>query len=224
MPILTYLRMFLRRGWIMIVLALITAVAAFVFSEIKERTAPVYTSSIMILVQPSRTDFGQAQAAKTLLRSYVAWMDSTYRAQEVIDVKQLDMTPDQLLGDVEFASDDSRLVIQIDVERPNGEQANDIARAWAERFIQWRDEENQKVRREDRIDAQIIDDPKYSLSEPKTTINTLAGGIMGLLIGLAIVFALEYLEGGVIRTTTDIDRSLNLPLMGAIPPVEGGAH
>lgn len=224
MPILIYLRMFLRRGWIMILLALITAAAAFVFSEIKERTAPVYKSSIMILVQPHRTDFGQAQAAKTLLRSYVAWMDSTYRAQEVIDAKKLDMTADQLLADVEFASDDSRLVIQVDVERPNGDQANDIARAWADRFIEWRNEENSKVLRQDRIEAQIIDDPKYTLSEPKTTINTLAGGIMGLLIGLAVVLALEYLEGGVIRSATDIDRSLSLPLMGVIPPFEGGTN
>ena len=79
-------------------------------------------------------------------------------------------------------------------------------------------------RREDRIDAQIIDDPKYSLSEPNTTINTLAGGIMGLLIGLAVVLALEYLEGGVIRHATDVDRSLSLPLMGVIPPFEGGTH
>jgi capsular polysaccharide biosynthesis protein len=224
MPIQNYIRILFRRGWIMVALAVITAVAAYGFSVIKERTAPVYKSTITILVQPYRTDFGQAQAAKTLLRSYVAWMKSSYRAEDVIDVKKLDMTPQQLLGDVTIDSDDSRLVIQIDVERPNGDQANDIARAWADRFIEWRNEENQKVQRADRIDAQIIDDPKYALSEPKKMINTAAGGILGLLIGMAIVFVLEYLEAGIIRNVQDVNRSLSLPLMGVIPPVEGGSH
>jgi capsular polysaccharide biosynthesis protein len=224
MPIQTYLRILLRRGWIMILLAIITAVAAYGFSVVRERTAPVYKSTIKILVQPQRTDFGQAQAAKTLLRSYVAWMDSDYRSAEVIDALKLDMTPGQLRSDVTIASDDSRLVIQIDVEQPDGDRANDIALAWANQFRTWRDQENQKVRREDRIEAQIIDDPRYSLSEPNKKINTLAGAILGMLIGISIVFVLEYLEAGVIRSVEDVDRSLSLPLLGAIPPFDSGSH
>ncbi len=221
MQLQTYARILWRRGWIMLLLAVVTAVAAFVFSQILEQRAPVYKSTIKILVQPARTDFGQAQAAKTLLRSYVAWMDSNYRAADVIDVLQLDMTPEALRGDVTIASDDSRLVIQIDVEQPNGDLANDIARTWAELFIQWRNEENQKVRREDRIDAQVIDDPRYVLESPKTTINTAAGGILGFVIGVGIVFVLEYLEAGVIRSPEDVDRFLEVAVLGAIPPVEG---
>lgn len=220
MALQIYLRILLRRGWIVLLLALITAVSAFVFSTIKEQTAPVYKSTIKILVQPSRTDFGQAQAAKTLLRSYVAWMDSNYRAAEVIDVLKLDTVPETLRSDVTIASDDSRLVIQIDVEQPNGDTANDIARTWANLFISWRDQENQKVRREDRIDAQIIDDPRYVLDQPKTKINTLAGAILGLLIGMGIVFALEFMDSGVIRSSEDVDRLLELPLLAAIPPTE----
>jgi capsular polysaccharide biosynthesis protein len=121
---------------------------------------------------------------------------------------------------VTIASDDSRLVIQIDVEQPNGDTANDIARTWANLFISWRDQENQKVRREDRIDAQIIDDPRYVLDQPKTKINTLAGAILGLLIGMGIVFALEFMDSGVIRSSEDVDRLLELPLLAAIPPTE----
>jgi capsular polysaccharide biosynthesis protein len=220
MPIQTYLRILLRRGWIIILLALITAAAAYGFSVMRERTAPVYKSSVKILVQPQRTDFGQAQAAKTLLRSYVAWMDSDYRSAEVIDTLKLDLVPGQLRSDVTFASDDSRLVIQIDVEQSDGDRANDIAMAWANLFMTWRDQENQKVRREDRIEAQIIDDPRYTLSEPNTKINTLAGAILGLMTGVGIVFVLEYLEAGVIRSVDDLERSLSLPLLGAIPPSE----
>ena len=202
----------------MLLLAVLVAVAAFGFSTIVEERAPIYKSTIRILIQPARTDFGQAQAAKQLLRSYVAWMDSNYRAADVIDVLQLDVTPEELRGDVTIASDDSRLVIQIDVEQPNGDVANDIARTWADLFIQWRNEENDKVRREDRIDGIIIDDPRYVLDSPKTKINTVAGAILGFLVGLGIVFVLEYVEAGIIRSPEDVDRFLEIPVMGAIPP------
>jgi capsular polysaccharide biosynthesis protein len=220
MRIQDYIRILRRRGWIMLLLAVLTAAAAFGFSQIRERRSPVYRSTITILVQPSRTDFGQAQAAKVLLRSYVAWMDSNYRAQDVIDTLQLDMTPEQLREDVTIASDDSRLTIQIDVDHEIGDVANDIARTWADVFIQWRNEENQRVLREDRIEAVIIDDPRYRLYQPNTKINTAAGGILGLLIGFGVVFALEYMESGIIRSPEDVSRALSTPVLGVIPPSE----
>lgn len=220
MRIQDYIRILRRRGWIMLLLAALTAAAAFGFSEIRERHSPVYRSTITILVQPSRTDWGQAQAAQQLLRSYVAWMDSNYRAQDVIDALALDMTPSQLRSDVTIASDNSRLTIQIDMDHEIGDVANDIARSWAELFIQWRNEENQRVRREDRIEAIIIDDPRYRLYQPNTKINTAAGGILGILIGFGIVFAWEYMESGVIRAPDDVDRAISAPVLGVIPPSE----
>lgn len=220
MQLQTYLRIIWRRGWIMLALAIITAVSAFAFSKIMEERAPVYKATIRILVEPARTDFGQAQAAKTLLRSYVAWMQSRYRAEGVIDRLDLDMVPDQLMNDVTIASDDSRLVIQIDVENANPAIATDIAREWANLFVEYRQEQNAEARREDRIEAEIIDEPSTGLDRPNWKINTLAGGIMGLLVGMAIVFVLEYLGAGVIRSADDVSRFLDMPILGAIPSSE----
>jgi capsular polysaccharide biosynthesis protein len=108
-------------------------------------------------------------------------------------------------------------VLRIEVEHPNGDVANDIAREWAGLFIQWRNQENEEVRREDRIDAEILDDPVYGIERPKIAINTAAGGILGFLIGLGIVFVLEYLESGIIRSPDDVDRVLAIPVLSAIP-------
>ncbi|NDJ35533.1 MAG: hypothetical protein GYB64_12780 [Chloroflexi bacterium] len=221
MQIQTILNILWRRGWIMILLAVLTAGAAYVFSTIMEQRAPVYKSSIRIGVEPARTDFGQAQAAQQLLRYYTEWMYSNYRAQEVIERLDLDMTPDQLRSDVTIASENSRLVIQIDVENRNGDLANDIAREWALLFVEWRNQENAQVRREDRIDAVILDDPRYGLAFPNTTINTAAGAVLGLLVGVAIVLVLEYIESGIIRSTEDVDRFLEMPVLGTIPRTEG---
>ncbi|HQA68627.1 MAG TPA: hypothetical protein PK801_09905, partial [Aggregatilineales bacterium] len=103
---------------------------------------------------------------------------------------------------------------------PNGELANRIAWEWANLFVQWRNDENSQNRREDRIDAEIVDDPVYGLERPKTAINTIAGGILGFLVGLAVVFALEYAEAGIIKSPEDVSRALAMPVLSAIPPTE----
>src|SRR5262245_40347565 len=125
MQLQAYWRIIRRRGWIIALTAVLVAVAALAFSLIVKARAPVYKSTIKILVQPSRTDFGQAQAAKTLLDSYVAWMDSNYRAADVIEALQLDITPEQLRSEVTIASEAQRLLIQIEVENANGDLGND---------------------------------------------------------------------------------------------------
>lgn len=209
-----YIRILWRRGWILALLAVLTAASAFVFSKLQ---TPVYQSTIYMLVQPARTDFGLTQSAKLLLRSYVSWLNTDNRAAEVIDALQLDRTPQDLRGDVTIASDDSRFVIQIDVENENGDLANDIARKWAELFIQWRNDENQKQRKEDRVDAIILDAPRYTLDRPKTAINTVAGAVLGLLLGGVIVFVLEYLDSSIVRSATDIERQFNMSVLAVIP-------
>ena len=173
-----YLAIIRRKGWLILLLAVLTSAAAFGFSKIQ---TPVYQSSLRMLVQPARTDFGQAQAAKQLLRGYVQWIHSSYRAAKVIDELKLDMTPEQLLSDIEVASDDSSFVIQLNVENTDPNLANDIARTWGNTFIQWRIDDNATQRKEDRVDAEFIDDPQYGLKRPKTLINTAAGGVFGAL-------------------------------------------
>lgn len=218
MPLVEYLRLLRRRGWIVLLAAAVSAASAFVFSKLQ---TPIYKSTVYLLVQPARIDFGQTQAAKQLLRSYVAWMYTDKRAATVIDSLQLDRTPEDLRGDVEIASDDSRFVIQIDVEGEIGDQANDVARKWAELLIQWREDENQKQLREDRVDAILLDEPRYVLDRPKTRLNVAAGAILGALLGGVIVFVLEWAEAGVVRSASDVERFLGLTVLGTIPATNG---
>lgn len=220
MQLQQYLRIIWRRGWIMVLAAVLTAAAAFGFSLIVRERAPLYKSTVNILVKPSTTDWGQAQAAKALLGSYEGWMHSSYRAGEIINVLDLDMAPRELLADMRVAQDLNQFTLKLEVENPNGDLANQINWEWANQFIQWREEENAQVQRENRIYAEILDDPIYSLERPKLLINTIAGGVMGFLIGLAVVFALEYAEAGIIKSPEDVDRALAMPLLSTIPPTE----
>ncbi len=214
MELRDYGRILRQRGWVIVVMAVLTAVAAFGFSKMQTE---LYESNLKMLVLPSRTDFGQAQAAKELLRSYEQWLYSRYRAQAVINELQLDMTADALLGDMKVASDNASFVIQMTVENSDPNLANDIATAWGNLLIQWQNANNDKLQKEDRITIEFLDDPQASLSQPNTKINTAAGFVFGALLGVMIVFVLEWVESGIVRRTEDVERYLDIPVIGSIP-------
>jgi capsular polysaccharide biosynthesis protein len=127
------------------------------------------------------------------------------------------MTPRELLGDVTVASDDSSFIIQINVENSDGELANNIARSWGNLFRQWRIDENADNRREDWVDAEFIDDPVIVGQSPNTKVNTLAGAVFGALLGLVVIFILEWIESGVVRRPADVERYLDISVIGTIP-------
>lgn len=218
MNLVEYGRILLHRGWIMLLLAILTAGAAYVLSA---QETPVYRSTVKVLVIPARSDFGLAQTSKFQLSQFRAYLDSSLIARQVIDKLQLDMTPDQLMSAVTIAADDLSLSLQIDVDLTDGDLANRVARTWGEELVIYRNEENQKNRREDRIDARLQDDPRYDLLRPRPAINAAAGGVLGLLLGGVIVFVLEFLESSVIRHRDDVERTLELPVLATIPDSEG---
>lgn len=213
MELRDYLRIIRRRGWLIILLAVLTAGAAYVFSRAQQ---PVYQATARLLIT-SRPDFGQTQAAKALVRDYAAWLNSSYRAADVIDELQLDMTPGELLGDVTIAAASAESIIMVEAENTRPELAADISRIWARQLIDWRNENNAGLRKEDRIDAELIDDPVPGLDRPKTRINAAAGFVFGALLGVLVVFLLEWVESGVVRRPDDIEHALDIPVIGTIP-------
>jgi capsular polysaccharide biosynthesis protein len=214
MELADYIRILRKRWWIITVAVVLTAGSALVFSKLQH---PEYTSTAEIVIEPARPDWGLTQSAKMVLRTYMTVADSYSWAQDVIDEMELPMTPEQLRGNAHFAAEDDRMVVKLEVEAYDGDQANDIARTWAQLLVQWRDSQNQRQRKEDRVYAYLRDQPRYVQSWPKTKIVTAAGGIFGLVIAGVVIFFLEWLEAGVIRTPQDLERQLNLTVMGAIP-------
>jgi capsular polysaccharide biosynthesis protein len=212
-----YVSILLRRGWIMLLLAIIAGASAFILSQ---QQTPIYRATQRVLMQPTRADFGLTEASKTLLGNHVAYLDSEFRAQEVIDQLRLDMTPAQLKSAVTIAPDPLNLTIQIDVDLPDGNLANDVAREWGNLLIQYRNAENQRARREDHINARLQDVATYTLLRPRPAINALAGAVLGILLGGVVVFVLEYLESSVVRSRDDLERSAGVPVLAAIPHTE----
>src|SRR5690349_21627692 len=103
MELKDYLRVLRQRGWILLLVALLTAASAYGFSRIQTKT---YKASVQIGVNPARADWGLSNTAKDLLRSYVQNYMDTYRmAERVIERAQLDMAPGTFKSHIDISPD-----------------------------------------------------------------------------------------------------------------------
>jgi capsular polysaccharide biosynthesis protein len=216
-----YLNILRKRGWIIVLMACITAASALGFSLVQ---TPKYRATAKLSVNPARADWGLANAAKTLLRNYTINMTTHKTAQKVIDRAELDMSTDDLLSKVTVSSDESNLTLQVDAKDYDPVVAIQIAQTLAEVFIEDQTEWNNKQDKSDRIEVSLLDDvrdaPKFS---PKNKINTLAGGIFGVLLGGVIILLLEWLESDILRTPGDVERFIGLTVLGTIPTLGGSS-
>lgn len=212
-----YVRIVMRRGWIVVIAVILTAGSAFFFSRLQ---TPIYRATQTILIAPARNDFGLAQTLKQLMASWVARLDADARAVDVIEALNLDMTPASLRSQVTVASDLNALLITVDVDMADGPTAARVANTYGQQFIQWRNEQNAPLRVEDRINAELIDYPRFGLFRPNTAVNVAAGALLGVIVGGAVVFVLEYLGANIVRRPEDVERYLELPVLGALPDAE----
>lgn len=218
MDLREYARVLLRRGWIVIVVALVGALGALLFSRIQ---TPIYRSTITLLVSASRpSDYGQGLAIKNSLRQYAKQLQTKSIAQQVIDKLQLDIPPEKFLGGVEVSANEADTTVEIAVKDPNIDLVQSMAQTLAENFVILHQQDNLQVDQNDRLLVNILDNAsspeKFS---PKTTINVIAGGILGALAGVLAIFVIEYVQSGYIRKPEDIERALNLTVLGAIPTI-----
>jgi capsular polysaccharide biosynthesis protein len=214
MELQDYLRIAQRRWWIVVVVALVAAASAFIFSRLQ---TPVYKSSIKLTIQPARTDFGQTQAAKQLLLSYISIIRTERNAAEVAKRLQLDYSPAYIFNQTRMADDAASYGVEIEVRDYDGETANRIAREWAQLLVEFRNRDNAKQRREDRVEAIMGDEPRYVQDYPRTSVNTAAGFVLGITVGALIVAFIEWRESALLRTPKEVERVLALPVIGTVP-------
>lgn len=219
MDLREYARVLVRRGWIVVVVAIVGALGALLFSRLQ---TPIYRSTITLSAQPSRSsDYGQGLAIKNLLRLYGQQIQTKSIAQQVIDQLQLDVPPEKFLSGVEVSSSEADYTLQIAVKDPNIELVPRMVQTLAEDFVVLHQQESLQMDQNDRILVNILDNasPPEKFS-PKTTINVLAGGILGALAGTIAIFLIEYIQSGYVRRAEDIERALGLNVLGTIPTIK----
>jgi len=214
MEVRDYLQLAKRRGWIVILVAVVAAVSAYAFCRLQ---TPLYRSTMQLTVLPARADLGLTQSTKTLIATYNSVVFSRRNAAEVVSELNLDYTPETLLGNTRIGEEAANNGVRIEVTDYDGDVANRISYQWSLIYKKFRDEDNARQRREDRVDVYIGDPPNYAKVWPQTGVITAGAGVLGLLVGGLIAGILEWSQANVIRTKADIERKLSLAVIGAIP-------
>jgi capsular polysaccharide biosynthesis protein len=221
MEIQAYVRILRRRGWIILLTALVAAAAALGFSRFQQ---PIYRARILVSVLPARADWGLSNSTKDLLRNFQTQLLTHRMAQRVIDQAQLDMNSYELLAEVEANPEPDRFLIEIVAKDADPRTAITIVQTMAQLFVDEREAWNQEQDKRDRIDVSIVDNARDApLWRPNLRMNLLVGLLLGALAGAFIVFGLEWLEADILRTPEDVERVLGLSVLGAIPPGVGAS-
>lgn len=224
MEINDYLRILRKRGWIIVVVALVAAASAYGFSKMQ---TPIYSATVKLSVVPARaTDWGSNNSLKDLLRNYAENIRTHTMAAKVIDRAQLDMDTTTFLSKLFVSPDSSTFTLALEARDRDPEVAMAMVDAMAQAFVEDRDQWNQLQDKRDRIEIRPLDNV-YNLGfqqySPKTRINVMAGALFGALIGVMVIFFLEWLEQDIIRSAPDVERAIGVAVLGTVPPLAGDA-
>jgi capsular polysaccharide biosynthesis protein len=215
MEIRDYLNILRKRGWIIIVLAVLAGGLAFGVSRVQTQ---IYKAKATVSVVPARPDWGLGNTAKDLLRNFAVNIKTHKTARRVIERAQLDMSTYDLLAKVEVNPVGDQFLIEIAAEDQEPDVARVIALSFADEFVDERNAYYQQQDKSDRIEVKLVDDLiDAPLFKPKPLLNAVAGAVLGALVGLLLVFALEWLEADILRTPAAVERTLGLSVLGAIP-------
>jgi len=210
-----YVRILRKRGWVILLIAVIAAASAFAFSKMQ---VVVYRSSIRLNVIPGRLDWGLQQTIKGLMRNYSGEIKSRDSAGRVISRQQLDLTVDDLLSKMTVSPIESDFLMQIDVDDIDPQRAQLIAQTAAEIFVEDKRVQMLDQDKRDRVDVTIRDSATLaSVFWPKTRLLVLAGWLAGLLAGALVAVGLERLAADMVRQARDIERYSGLTVLGTIP-------
>jgi uncharacterized protein involved in exopolysaccharide biosynthesis len=217
MELYEYVRIALRWGWIVAILAVLAAGGAYAFSE---RQTPVYEASLKLSVRPARAEQDLGRSVGALLRSLAGDITSYSFLQQVVERGQLGaLSADALLGGKTLAVEvePADYTIAITVRHPDAGLAVDAANEIAALFVARREAWNEKQNPEVQIAVQVLDYARNAgVYSPKTKLYVAGGGFLGAAVGAGIVAILEWLEAGTVRSVRDLEH-LGVPALGAIP-------
>ncbi|TCP24929.1 capsular polysaccharide biosynthesis protein [Scopulibacillus darangshiensis] len=209
-----------RLAMILVITILAAAVSAAVTYFVM---TPKYNASTQILVNQSDSkesvyDTNSVQTNVQLINTYSVIIKSPTVLKKVVSDLNLDMTPDQLKGILSVSSEQDSQVFTVTVESTKPAEAATIANSIASVFK----EKIQKIMKVDNVSilskAQVTDNP--APVSPKPLLNMAIAFVVGLMVSVGLAFLLEYLDNTV-KTEEDIEKLLELPVLGAITEING---
>ena len=204
----------LLNNWFMIGLSTIL-VAAIMFCVSKFILIPEYqsTSELYVLSKStSITSLADIQMGTNLTNDYIVVVKGRPVLEQVIKNLGLDETYESLKANVSINNPSNSRILDIIVTDEDPKRAKKIA------------DEIAKVASAFIAEKMVQDPPtiiqygyvNYEPVSPNTLNNTLLGGVLGAILAMAIVI-ISYLMNDTVMSADDIERKLNLHVLGTLP-------
>ncbi len=210
-----------RHGWIVAVAVLLAGLLSYGISFFQE---DMYSATVRVSTVPARPDWGLGVTAKDLMRNFALNLRTHEVAKEVIDRGKLDMHPNEFLRMTTVAPEASTFTIEIEARSRDRILAETMALTLADWFSDERTAYYAQQDKRDRIEVKIVSRAIEGVQyQPRPMINSIAGAVLGLLLGIGLILLITWVESGRLRTPDSVERTLALPLLGAIPVAAGAA-
>lgn len=210
-------RMVLKRWYIIVITVILCSLATALINLFVLK--PVYQSNTTLYIgkkqDSEKTDlaYNDVMLSSQLIKDYRELVQSRLVGNQVIkELKLKDITVDDLKDKLTVDQKNDTRVIQISATDTDPRMARVIANKVAEVFMS-KVVDIMQVENVNVIDtAEVPDKP----IKPNKKTNIAAGFILGVMVGFGIVFLIEYFDNTV-KTTEDIKKYLDLPVIGTIP-------
>jgi len=207
-----------RLGIIAVITIVAVAISAIVSIFLLDE---IYETSTTLMVANTRNNQSDSIEYNTLLvnqklvKTYSVIAKSDRVLDRVIEKLGIDMKPSELKDKITVASEGETEIIRITVEDTDPGFAMDLANLLAQVFM----EQVVNIMKLDNV--QIIDVAKIPENpvKPRPLFNIAIAGVLGVMLGIGVVFLIEYLDN-TIKSPEDIERYIGLPVLGIIPMSE----
>ncbi|SDO83951.1 non-specific protein-tyrosine kinase [Klenkia soli] len=213
----------LRAGWWVVVLS--TLVGAAVAAGIVLASTPMYTADTRLFVSTTNTTDDVAgavqgsQLAQARVSSYASYLTDLQLAQAVVDDLDLDMTADELAGEISASVVPDTVILDVTVTDPSPARAQAIAESIGQQFNSLIGAiETPEGQTTSPIRVAVIAPPELPAapSSPKPAQDLVIGLVLGFVLGCGLVL-LRHRTDTRIRTSDQAAELGRGPGLGVIP-------
>ncbi|MGN1377018.1 MAG: YveK family protein [Dorea sp.] len=192
-------------------------IALLAFAGTKYLITPMYTSVTKMYVlskqdSSSGVTYSDLQTGTQLTKDYAELVKSRPVLEKVISVLNLDMSTDELAGNISVETPTDTRILSISVENANPKEAKEIADALRETVS------NQITKIMHVESVETIEDGNLPTkpSSPNLKKNMILGGVLGVFLAFAI-FLWGFIRDDSIKTPDDVEQYLGLNVLTSIP-------
>lgn len=217
MQLIDYVTVLRRRWWVILLVGLVSSTAAYGFSKLQ---TPVYRSESTYQVVSNYYSNELLVVLQGKMNGFRALALAPQQLEKISSNLQLDRSADWLLQRVRVQPKPDEQLMTVQVDYPEDPaKAQEIADAVGRNMIALVSAQNSTIEGTNQINVVELQPARYiGRVKPTTSINVLAGGVLGLILGLLLAFLLEALDN-TLKTPSDVERFVGLTTLGTIPAI-----